>query len=395
MIMAIRLGAFIGIIFLSLYTHSGYTQSSDTLRRAKIAICMPLYIDSAFNGNAYKWSKSNIPSYAAKGLEFYNGVQAAIDSLGAQGIVANVFILDTKTKDGLDKQLNNPLFEDVDVLIGNLTSVNELQVLSKIAYKKNIPFISATYPNDGNITANPFMTILNTTLQTHIAGICDYLQKYYVSSNIIFCTRKGSVEDMLWNYVEQANSSSTEPLSIQKIFLEDSASLNHITSYLKKDKTNICIAGSLNESFGISLAKQLASTTDNYPVTLLGMPNWDGIKILSNSAYKNLTIVYTSPFNYTNSNTAVSIFRSTYKKKYQSVPSDMLLKGFECMYRFGKLVATAVKQGESLNIADSRFKVFNDFDIQPVEHKKNKVDYFENKKIYFVQQQNGQLKVIE
>lgn len=378
-----------------LCTYLGYAQSADTAQRAKIGIYIPLYVDSAFDGNTYKWAKSNIPTYAAKGLEFYNGVQAAIDSLGNEGVVADVYILDTKSKDGLDKLPNHLLFKDIDLLIGNVTSVSELQALSTIAYKENVPFISATYPNDGNVKGNPFITILNTTLKAHIAGMYTYLQKHYAAANVIFCTRKGSVEDMLWGYIEQDNNNINEPLSIQKVFLEDSAAFNNIASYLKKDKVNVCIAGSLNELFGVALAKQLASFADNYPIVLLGMPNWDGIKTLYNSAYKNLTIVYTSPFNYTNANAAVLAFRSAYKKKYQSTASDMLLKGFECMYRFGKLVATAVKQKASLNIADSRFRVFNDFDIQPVEHKDNKVDYFENKKIYFIQQQNGQLKVIE
>lgn len=394
--MSIRLFCVLNfIIFFSLGKNSYGQKNADTIHYAKIAVCIPLYIDSAFNGNIYKWEKNHIASYAIKGLEFYNGVQAAIDSLQAQHIPASIFIIDTKAKDGLETELNNASLEDMDLLIGVASSINELQVFAKVAYKKNIPFISATYPNDGNITDNPFFVIINTTLQTHIANICSYLKKYNDSANIIFCTRKGSLEETIWNYVEQANSIIEEPLAIQKIFIDDSSAMINIKSYLKKDKLNICIAGSLNESFATSLVKQLSTLTNNYNVNLFGMPNWDGIKALSNSTFKSLSIVYTSPFNYTSANSAVSIFKSAYKKARHSSATDMLLKGFECTYHFVQLVANSIKEGTSLNISDNQFKVFNDFDIQAVYRKKKKIDYFENKRIYFMQQQNGQIKLLE
>lgn len=390
--MHIRLFFLISFSLLFFLNKTTYSQNIDTTHHTKIAICIPLYIDSAFNGNTYKWEKNNIPSYAVKGLEFYNGGQAAIDSLKTQNIATSIFIMDTKAKDGLETQFNNTYLEDVDLIIGMATSVNELQLMAKIAYQKNIPFISATYPNDGNITDNPFFVILNTTLQTHITAMYQYLKNRADSSNIIFYTRKGTLEETIWNYIEQDNNNT---LSIQKVLLDDSLSVNTITPYLKKDKLNICIAGSLNETFGIALLKKISTITNTYNISLLGMPNWDGNKTFSNNSFKNLSITYTSPFNYTNVNPAVATFKNVYKKTHRSTPSDMLLKGFECTYHFTQLIANSIKEGSTLNVADNQFKVFNDFDIQPVYRKKKKIDYFENKKIYFIQQQNGQVKVLE
>lgn len=393
--MRIHLFCLINLTLFLSFSKNMYAQPIDTTHHAKIAICIPLYIDSAFNGNVYKWDKSHVAPYVVKGLEFYNGVQTAIDSLKMQNITASIFIIDTKAKDGLEMQLNNASFDDLDIIIGAATSVNELQLLAKIAYQKNIPFISATYPNDGNISDNPFFVILNTTLQTHITAMESYLKNRSDTANIIFFTRKGSLEETIWSYLEQANNLNTNQLPIQKIFIDDSLAISHIPSYLKKGKLNICIAGSLNEAFGISLLKKLSTLTDAYNINLLGMPNWDGIKALSSNTVKNISIIYTSPFNYTNANPAVANFKNTYKKVRHFIPSDMLLKGFECTYHFTQLIANSIKEGTTLNISDNQFKVFNDFDIQPIYRKKKKIDYFENKKIYFIQQQNGQVKTIE
>src|SRR6267142_4178876 len=49
--------------------------------RMKIAIFTPLYLDSAFDaGGGYRYDK-NFPKFISPGLEFYEGVQLALDTL--------------------------------------------------------------------------------------------------------------------------------------------------------------------------------------------------------------------------------------------------------------------------------------------------------------------------
>jgi hypothetical protein len=45
----------------------------------------PLYIDSAFDNNVYKLSNTNMPKIILQGLDFYNGVMMAVDSLKKEG----------------------------------------------------------------------------------------------------------------------------------------------------------------------------------------------------------------------------------------------------------------------------------------------------------------------
>jgi hypothetical protein len=49
--------------------------------KQKIAVFVPLYLDSAFDAtNSYRYDK-NFPKFINPGLEFYEGVQFALDSL--------------------------------------------------------------------------------------------------------------------------------------------------------------------------------------------------------------------------------------------------------------------------------------------------------------------------
>jgi hypothetical protein len=75
-------------------------------------------------------------------------------------------------------------------------------------------------------------------------------------------------------------------------------------------------------------------------------------------------------------------------------PSDMVFRGYEVTWKYAKLLLQYGKEISS-NLANKQSKVFSDFEIQPVLNKQNMtLDYFENKKLYFLKWQDGVLKGI-
>ena len=54
-----------------------------------------------------------------------------------------------------------------------------------------------------------------------------------------------------------------------------------------------------------------------------------------------------------------------YKTRFYSRPSDMVYRGYETTLHFGQLLE-AHKGNLDGSIGERKFKVFNDFDIQPV-----------------------------
>ena len=73
----------------------------------------------------------------------------------------------------------------------------------------------------------------------------------------------------------------------------------------------------------------------------------------------------------------------------------MVFRGYETVYRFGKLLAL---HGGNLSgsIGEKKFKVFNDLEITPVFLNKQSMtlDYFENKKLYFIKKMDGSTVVV-
>ena len=72
----------------------------------------------------------------------------------------------------------------------------------------------------------------------------------------------------------------------------------------------------------------------------------------------------------------------------------MVFRGYEVTWKYAKLL---LQYGVDLssNIGNKSYKVFTDFDIQPVLNRQSfTLDYFENRKLYFVKWQDGLVKTV-
>src|SRR5258705_11232786 len=105
----------IAILLLVVQTEVLFAQNGS---KQRIAVFAPLYLDSAFDAtNSYRYDK-NFPKYINPGLEFYEGVQFALDSLSKENAQLEVFVFDTRsTKTLLMEQLNQ--LDTVDLIIGH------------------------------------------------------------------------------------------------------------------------------------------------------------------------------------------------------------------------------------------------------------------------------------
>ncbi len=359
--------------------------------RHKIALFAPLFLDSAFvdAGYSYRFDKS-FPKFLNPGLEFYQGAQAALDSLQKRGAALDVFVYDTKSQEStIADQVNRPELADVELIFAH-ANAPEVRVLAETAQKKKIPFFSATLPNDANVSNNPYYVVLNPTLRTHAEGIYKYLQQYHRNDRVIVFRKNGVQEDQIKEYLEEfAKNTTTIPLKLQFENIGSSFNVTSITGKLDTLRKTVCIAGSLDEGFGLKLAQSLASVSGDYPVTLVGMPTWDGFNF-TKPEFKNMEIVYSTPFNYGKWSALGTQLTKAFETKINGRPTDMYFRGYEMVLRFALLLLDTKKEVAS-NLVRKGNYVFTQFDIQPqfLDKENMTLDYFENKKLYFTRILNG------
>lgn len=363
-------------------------------KRHKIAIFTPLYLDSAFDASgAYKYEKSN-PRFTNAGLDFYLGAQMAADSLEQRAAPLELFVLDSKARVPVSQQLNRPELRDVEMIIAE-SNAAETQLFAETAERRKIPFISATLPNDAGVTNNPYMVILNSTLQTHVEGIYRFLQKYHSADRLIVFRKSGTQEDQIKNYLTDFSRSTTStPLNIKYVDIGNDFNARTLAANLDSTRKNICIAGSLDENFGTQLIQELSTITSTYPVSVIGMPTWDNMNF-SKSPFNNLEVIYSTPFFYSMNTPLESQLAIDYNAKMSNKPSEMFYRGYETTLRFALLLLETKKDVAS-NLTRKGNSVLTQFDIEPVFKDKSSMtlDYFENKHLYFIRALGGVKNII-
>jgi hypothetical protein len=375
-------------VFIFLFSLNAFAQNGSN-GKLKIAVFTPIYLDSAFDAmDSYRYDKT-FPKFINPGLEFYEGVQLAIDSLSKEGAKLEVHIYDTRSSTtSLAANLNAVIQDSVHLIIAQPGGA-EIRQIADVAMKNNIPFINATAPINGGVTGNPFYLQLTPTLKTQIESQYKYIQKYYSLNQLVVFRKKGSREDEIKSYLDEATKTTVAvPLKLKYVDLPDSFTVKHLTQYLDSTKNFLCIGGSLDESFGMRLSAQLASISKSYQVTLMGMSTWHNISF-AKTEYKGLDIIYGTPFYHAKIDKASVSITNYFTTKMYARPSDMVFRGYEVFMRYARLLMQ-YKNELATQFASKQYKVFNDFDIQPVLNRSTfTMDYFENKRLSFVKWKDG------
>jgi len=378
------------------YTFSSGPASAQTaatpIKTYHVGIFAPLYLDSIFTSPTTIRYKDGLPKFMTPGLEFVHGAQIALDSMDAGKNNIDAFIYDTKSyTESVAQLIANKKLDKLDVIIGSVKDV-EFKQLAEFALLKNIPFISATYPNDGGVTANPFLVVVNSTLKAHCEAIFSYLIQNHSTDKIFLCRQKGLQEDKIAACFKMINGQEGKPLlNIQTLNFDSIISPGLLKNKLDSNRQSVIIGGSLDETFATSLTMACFTLHDTYPLTLIGMPNWDNFKALKkNDNFEDFPIYFTTPYFNSKGDVYSKIINNAYTKKYKGKATDMVFKGFECTYLFIKLLIKF--PGDIMNhLNDKTYKVFTEYNFKPVMLKKDSIfpDYFENKHLYFTKLING------
>ncbi len=378
-------------IIILLVSTSTFAQGNNSeLKTYRIGIFAPLYLDSVFTEDQFKYEK-NFPRFVVPGLDFIQGAQIALDSMPTPiaNIDARFFDSKSVTND-LATLISSKKLDSLDLIIGAVKD-EEYPQLATFALEKKIPFISATYPNDAGITGNPYLVIVNSTLRAHCEAIFSYILQNHGTDKIMLVRKPGVQEDKVAGYFSTLNKPDGKPLlNIQTVNID--SNFNIVRYKLDSTKQNIIIGGSLDEEFAYNLAAAVAPAKKKYDITLIGMPNWDAFQSFTNPK-KNLAdfpVYFTAPyFNYKWDNYSKMI-QNVYLNKYKGKPSDYAYKGFETMFIFARLL-TYYSDNFMDHLNDYAYKVFSEYNFKPVSLKKGSdhPDYFENKHLYFLKNLNG------
>lgn len=384
------------LLFILIFAFAGIQKSFAQLKPVpvyktyRVAIFAPLYLDSIFEGYHLK-SENTIPNYAIAGADFVQGAELALDTLNLNGKHVEAFFYDSKSvSQPVSSLIKSGKLDHIDLIIGSVKTP-EYYPLAQFALEKKIPFISATYPNDGGIRQNPFLLIANSTLKAHCESIFSYVLQKHGTDNIYLFHKKN--DNRIFNYFKDINFIDGKPLlKIKEIILDSSVSSEGLKNLVDTTKPIVIIGASLDQIFSQKLADACYPLQKTNPMVLIGMPNWDGFTCwYKKNAYPGFPIRYTTPHYLAKDNTFGKYLVSKYFQLYSIDPSDMAEKGFGITYNFTSILINY--PGLFIeNVNDTLYSPFHNFNFKPVYHGNNiDLDYYENKHLFIMQILNGEI----
>jgi hypothetical protein len=381
------------VLLLAIAQSPARTQEQRTY---KVGLFVPLYLDSAFDESMnYRYGKS-FPRQSIPGLEFYEGAEFAMDSMRLETADVDLHVFDIRSAaSSISRVSGSPIMDSLDLIIGQVSGSDYLQ-LAGIARSRQIPFVSATYPNDGGIRNSPQVIMANAKLNTHIQSLYNYILRNMGTQHLLWLRRPGEADKRVEDVFKQLNASpGGGVMKYKPVTLPDNFSSKDILSRIDTLRDNVLIAGSLDENFARKILAACSVLPKHYRMTIVGMPTWEGIRELSKAEYRHLPIIYSTTF-FNQAKGLSARFDSVYRARTFSKPSDMAFKGFEITYYFVHLL---MKYDTAMldHLNDPAYRLITNYDFRPIRWNKDSTepDYFENKRIYILRRLQNQVSQLQ
>jgi hypothetical protein len=361
----------------------------DTKRkpRYRVDVLVQLYLDELVKGTQSVY-KVRIPEKAAAGMNFYEGIKLATDTL-RDYYNLDIYIHDVTAIGKSPSQLTtNGSLDSSDLIIGAIPA-SQLLPVATFAKRRAVNFVSALSPADGGVRDNPYFTLLQPTLQTHCEWIAKAASRKFRNEKPLIIHRKSVAVDV------SARRYLTGDDSASYTILDASAATRTggLDAFLDQTGTNVLLVTVLDAGIADSILRSVARNYPGYTFEVYGMPTWRSISSFRKSdAFPNLAVNYTAPFYFDASTASGQSVAKAYQRTFGGKPGDVVYRAFETLHWYGYLLD---RYGTVFNdnLSDAGSAGFTRFDVRPRYDRDASLLYNENKHLYLYRFQSGNFTV--
>ena len=322
-------------------------------------------------------------------VDFYQGVQLAVDSVKALGISTELFVYDTKQNNNggyLKKLIAENNFEVLDAVIGPMYPSNVDTVVKELK-KYNTPVFSPISKKDTESFNNFFQTRPGDKMLQD--KLISYIKKDSTDKNIVLIVQQGAKFDSLRNRLK-----TVFPLAkIAKLQEGNYLYEVDLNKVLDKDRKNWVILESDDVAMISNVTPFLNAKAESHQITLFTTDKNSAFDddSISNEHLSKLQLHYPSVDKESDEISETDSFVKNYKAKYGVAPNKYIVRGFDIAYDVLLRLGTAEDLYQAANFRGT------------TEYNENKFDYmrdddggFYNKAVYLIKfNDNLELSVIE
>ncbi len=310
----------------------------------KVAIMLPFGLDT-LDLDARKETEEYIKGRRGNGtrvaLDFYKGVQIAVDSAKTKGLSIELNVFDTQRNNNVNyiKQIiaqNN--FDEMDAVVGPLYQVNVEAVASELK-KYDTPVFSPISNRESKLYSNFFQTRpTDVMLQDKLIS---YVEKDSIDKNIILIIQQGKKHEK----IKEKLIAKFPNAKIAKIEKGNYLYELHLNKVLDKNKPNWVFLESDDVALISNVTPLLNAKAESHKITLFTTDknnafDDDNIK---NEYLSKLHMHYPSiDKEYDNyDESSMTPFVARYKKEYGAIPNKYAVRGFDITYDILMRLGTA------------------------------------------------------
>jgi ABC-type branched-subunit amino acid transport system substrate-binding protein len=352
----------------------------------RIDILVPLYLDELVKNNKPAY-KGKVPEKAASGLDFYQGISLAVDTLNYKGYKLDVHVHDITGATGNIKALiAKGTLDSSDLIIGAVQS-SDIAPVAAIAEKRNINFISALSPSDAGVTNNPFFTLIQPRLQTHCEWIMRKIaEKYHKEQITVLYRTTVPADENAFSYI----TNILEENNLRKVNCSKEPDSAQLAKAFDSTELNVVIMPVVDDKYAESLIKRLYAYFPGYKFAVYGMPSWKTMSgIRKPESFPNVAVYFTAPFYFDPTTSGSMLLYTSYQNKFNGKPGEMVYRGFETLYWYATLLRD---HGTVFNpeMKNNDKAPFTKFEIKTnIDKKKEVVLFNENQHLYLYRYQSS------
>lgn len=316
---------------------------SEVKSKYNIGIYLPFKLDANDAHMAKAPSIGNYNPYfkTIRVVEFYNGVEMAIDSLKNAGLSLDVHVYDTKADTAtLNKLLAESEAKNHDLIFGPLTSLNQKR-MADFAKENRIRFISPVASSNKLLFKNEYVTKAIPSKPTQIRTMAEFLANKHAHENVILMTDKENKEH---SYLVKAFSEVYNQIVLSNpkrkrdsvLHLAKTYKLSSVSPYIVSGDTNILVVPSKDVAYISSFLTDLNRIRNSRGLRktsyiVYGLEDWLDMGQLDSDYLHNfnLHVVTSRHVNYYSSD--VLKFIAKYRAKHNNDPSDYSFIGYDVM----------------------------------------------------------------
>lgn len=355
--------------------------------RYRIDILIPLYLDELVRNNKPVY-KDKLPDKAVTGVNFYEGIKLAADSLTRLGYKVDIYVHDI-TQPALSPEMlvKSESLATSDLIIG-LVQYGQIHVIADLAKKQHINFISVLSPSDGDVKNNPYFTMLQPTLELHCRKIRQQADKQHGDEQILLLYRTDNyVDSLAYSYMNGGEH-------IREMAVSPSLKTEQLRQRLDSNKNNIIIIPIVDVDAADVVLQVLHDSFTAYRMEVYGMPSWKSLSTIRKpDAYSNIAVNFSSPFYFDASTPIVQSVSYAYKKDFGGKANEMVFRGYETLFWYAMLLQ---RYGTVFNLKqnDHSGTLFTEFDVKPQWNRQQDLLYNENEHVYIYWYQGGSYMIV-